>query len=130
MLWHTNRSLKRFVFMINFTLCIYFTNNFNISKNPIHIFKPKVFINIFCELCDVHCGVTFFEELNLWRCTVFDSELIPRRFEIRVWQRHDGNLSIVVARTNGDDLDGCCANDWRNEKFFRSFCIAFNCNKY
>ena len=102
------------------------------TKDNVELLNERIvlMINRFCELYDVHCGVTFFEELNLWRCTVFDSEMTPRRFEIRVWQRHDGNLSIVVARTNGDDLDGCCANDWRNEKFFRSFCIAFNCKKY
>ena len=30
------------MFMINFICCIYFTYNFNISKNGIHIFKTKV----------------------------------------------------------------------------------------
>ena len=91
-----------------------------------------------CESCGVHCGVMFFEELNLWRCTVFDAGLNPRRFEIRVWQRFSsGTLSVVVTRTSGGDLDGgaigadydgrCFGELGRNEKLFRSFCKALEC---
>jgi len=93
-----------------------------------------------CESCGVHCGVRFFEELNLWRCTVFDAGLNPRHFEIRVWQRFSsGTLSVVVTRTSGGDLDGgaigadcdgrCFGELGRNEKLFRSFCEAFECEE-
>ena len=91
-----------------------------------------------CESCGVHCGVMFFDELNLWRCTVFDAGLNPRRFEIRVWQRFSsGTLSVVVTRTSGGDLDGgaigadydgrCFGELGRNEKLFRSCCKALEC---